>query len=83
MNSDHTHFIIIREQPIGSDANRNSTRKNSIGETTDKQLEKLTDSADSATNQFRDRFEAFLHQETLQQSLDEPKSLGKNHRFDI
>ena len=46
----------------------NSTeRKLSLNETGEKQLEKLTDSAESATNKFRDRFEDFLHQETLQQ----------------
>ena len=46
----------------------NSTeRKLSLNETGEKQLEKITDSAASATNRFRDRFENFLHQETLQQ----------------
>ena len=53
LNKDHTHFIIIREQPIGL-----STRKNTE--------EKLTDSAQSATNRFRDRFEEFLYREALQ-----------------
>ena len=72
MNNDHTHFIIIREQPIGA----NSTgRKSTTVETGEKQLEKLTDSAESATNRFRDRFEDFLHQETLQPP-GEPTTLG-------
>ncbi|CAF0787906.1 unnamed protein product [Didymodactylos carnosus] len=51
LNSDHTHFIIIREQPKISD---------------EKPFEKLADSAESSTNKFRDRFEDYLHQETLQ-----------------
>ena len=67
MNSDHTHFIIIREQPIGLSWKKNSGRKSPTDDNGEKQLEKLTDSAQSATNKFRDRFEDFLHQETLQQ----------------
>lgn len=66
MNSDHTHFIIIREQPIGMNSKTSSERKSSITDSEEKRLEKLTDSAQSATNRFRDRFEAFLHRETLQ-----------------
>lgn len=69
MNSDHTHFIIIREQPIGSSSVNSYGRKASAVENTEKPLEKLTDSDDSATNRFRDRFEDFLHQETLQQQV--------------
>lgn len=67
MNSDHTHFIIIREQPIGSSLLNSPGRKVLVSENTEKPLEKLTDSDDSATNRFRDRFDDFLHQETLQQ----------------
>ena len=74
LNNDHTHFIIIREQPIGSNANTNSGRKSTTTDTGEKQLEKLTDSAESATNRFRDRFEDFLHQETLQQQPAIPVS---------
>ena len=66
MNSDHTHFIIIREQPIGSNSMNSPTKKSSGNESGEKQLEKLADSAESATNKFRDRFEEFIHQETLQ-----------------
>ena len=73
LNSDHTHFIIIREQPIASSS---VGRKIATAETGDKQLEKLTDSADSATNKFRDRFEDFLHQENLQQPTGEPTTIG-------
>jgi len=75
LNNDHTHFIIIREQPIASN---NSGRKPLTIETGEKQLEKLTDSAESATNKFRDKFEDFLHQETLQQPLGEPTTIGIN-----
>ena len=66
LNSDHTHFIIIREQPIGLSSKKTSGRKSPDDVTGEKQLEKLADSAQSATNRFRDRFEDFLHQETLQ-----------------
>lgn len=75
LNSDHTHFIIIREQPIGSDA----TQKTVSNENKEKLLEKLLDSADSATHKFRDRFEIFLHQETLPQSEGEPRTIGKSN----
>jgi hypothetical protein len=44
----------------------NLGKKSSGADTGERQLEKLTDSAESATNKFRDRFEDFLHQETLQ-----------------
>ncbi|CAF1275673.1 unnamed protein product [Adineta ricciae] len=74
LNSDHTHFIIIREHPIGASSN-NLGRKSVVAETGEKQLEKLTDSAESATNKFRDRFEDFLHQETLQQANNEPQTV--------
>ena len=65
LNSDHTHFIIIREQPIGS-SSINASGRCVTNVTGEKQLEKLTDSSQSATNKFRDRFEHCLHQETLQ-----------------
>lgn len=74
MNSDHTHFIIIREEPIASNT---VGKPNTIVEKGERQLEKLTDSAESATNKFRDRFEDFLHQETLQQPPTEPSSIGR------
>ena len=66
MNSDHTHFIIIREQPISSISTTVFRRKPPVNDTGEKQLEKLIDSAQSATNKFRDEFEKFLYQETLQ-----------------
>lgn len=66
MNSDHTHFIIIREQPIGISSLIESENRSVPNDTGDRKLEKLTDSAESRTNKFRDRFEDFLHQETLQ-----------------
>ncbi|CAF1938498.1 unnamed protein product [Rotaria magnacalcarata] len=66
LNSDHTHFIVIREQPIGSSSMNNSENKLIKIDTGDDKLEKLTDSAGSATNKFRDRFEGLLHQETSQ-----------------
>ena len=69
LNSDHTHFIIIREQPIGSISTNSPGNKILANENTEKPLEKLTDSDDSATNRLRDRFEDFLHQETLQQQV--------------
>lgn len=78
MNNDHTHFIIIREQPIASN---NVGRKPTTVEIGEKQLEKLTDSAESATNKFRDRFEDFLHQETLQQPSNEPTTIGIHKIF--
>jgi hypothetical protein len=46
-------------------SNNSSERKPPINNAGEKQLEKLTDSAESATNRFRDRFEDFLHQDTL------------------
>ena len=66
MNSDHTHFIIIREQPMGSSSMNSPSKRSPANESGEKQLEKLADSAESATNKFRDRFEEFIHQETLQ-----------------
>jgi hypothetical protein len=66
MNSDHTHFIIVREQPMGSSSMNSPSKKSPANESGEKQLEKLADSAESATNKFRDRFEEFIHQETLQ-----------------
>ncbi|CAF1217287.1 unnamed protein product [Rotaria sordida] len=63
LNADHTHFIIIREQPIDFKSINDSAKNNAIIDNDVKQLEKLTDSADSATNKFRDRFENFLYQE--------------------
>ncbi|CAF1445673.1 unnamed protein product, partial [Adineta steineri] len=75
LNSDHTHFIIIRENPIGLSSTNNPARKSILVDSGEKQLEKLTDSAESATNKFRDRFEDFLHQETLQQSTNDQPSI--------
>jgi len=72
LNSDHTHFIIIREEPIGSGSMNSSEKKTVINITGEKPLEKLTDSAESATNKFRDRFDDFLHQETSQQQATPP-----------
>lgn len=73
LNNDHTHFIIIREQPIAG----KSVGKQSVAvEKGERQLEKLTDSAESATNKFRDKFEDFLHQETLQQPPGEVATIG-------
>jgi hypothetical protein len=72
LNSDHTHFIIIREQPIGSNSNNLTERKSTGSNAGEKQLEKLTDSAESATNRFRDRFEDFLHQDTSQPTTTSP-----------
>lgn len=43
----------------------------------EKQLERLIDSAESATNRFRDGFEEFLHQESLQQPANEQTAIGK------
>ncbi len=74
LNSDHTHFIIIREQPLGSSSTNTAEKKTTTNETGAKQLEKLTDSAASATNRFRDRFEDFLHQELSQQQPQNPTS---------
>jgi hypothetical protein len=69
LNCDHSHFIIIREQPIGSIALNNAESKSATNEISGKPLEKLTDSAGSATNKFRERLEEFLfmHQEIVQQ----------------
>ncbi|CAF4724464.1 unnamed protein product [Rotaria sp. Silwood1] len=72
LNSDHTHFIIIREQSIDSSSMDDSLKKNVTIETGGKQLEKITDAADSATNRFRDRFEQFLHQERSQEQTTSP-----------
>ncbi|CAF0774571.1 unnamed protein product [Rotaria sordida] len=67
LNSDHTHFIIIREQPIDPNPIDNSEKKPVKTETDGRKLlEKLSDSANSVTNKFRDRFEAFIHQEAAQ-----------------
>ena len=66
LNNDHTHFIIIREQPIGLTSSSNSTKRSLPNENNERCPEKLTDSSESATNRFRDRFEDFLHQENLQ-----------------
>ena len=44
-------------------ASQTFSLKNGIGE---KQIEKLIDSAESATNKFRECFEAFLHQDKSQ-----------------
>ena len=71
LNSDHTHFIIIREQPVSANAKKAAESEASTNNTGGKQLEKLTDSAESLTNKFRDRFEEFLHQEVLQQPNSE------------
>lgn len=65
MNSDHTHFIIIREQPIGLVAKSILARKSLSNDSGEKQLERLADSADSAANRFRNEFERFLHQEII------------------
>ncbi|CAF1271729.1 unnamed protein product [Rotaria sordida] len=66
LNSDHTHFIIIREKAIGS-ASMNVGQNSAAADSDERQFEKLADSADSATNRFRERFENSLHQEALQQ----------------
>ncbi|CAF3628955.1 unnamed protein product [Rotaria sp. Silwood1] len=72
LNCDHTHFIIIRKSPIGS-SSTNILEINPITtDTSDKLLDKVTDSAESITNKFRNRFEAFLHQEALQQQVITP-----------
>ncbi|CAF2382637.1 unnamed protein product [Rotaria sp. Silwood2] len=63
LNSDHTHFIIIREQPIGSSSINDSEKKPVKNDAGEKLLEKLTDAANSSTNKFRERLEAFIHQE--------------------
>ncbi|CAF1368592.1 unnamed protein product [Rotaria sordida] len=65
LNSDHTHFIIIRKSPIGS----SSTNISETIDANNKLLEKITDSAGNVTNKFRNRFEAFLHQEVLRQQV--------------
>ena len=44
-----------------------SEQQSPIDVTREQQSEKIADSARSATNRFRDRFEYFLHQETLQE----------------
>lgn len=62
LNSDHTHFIIIREQASTSLASNISVKKPETGE----KPEKLADSMESATNRFRDVFENFLHEEDIQ-----------------
>lgn len=50
----------------------NLGKKLNTAESGEKQLERLIDSAESATNKFRDRFEEFLHQEALQQPSEQP-----------
>ncbi|CAF1374593.1 unnamed protein product [Rotaria sordida] len=75
LNSGHSHFIIIREHAIGSSSIVNLRRKSITNDSGEKQLEKLIDSAESATNRFRDRFEDFLHQEALQQPTNEQTSI--------
>ena len=70
LNGDHTHFIIIREQPIGMGSRKDPVRKSPYDVTGENQLEKLTDSAQSATNQFREQFEKFLYQGTLQSTTE-------------
>ncbi len=72
LNSDHTHFIIIREQPIGTNSVNSFGEKCVTNDTTEIHLEKLSDSAESATNKFRGHFEEFLHQETSQQQQQQP-----------
>jgi hypothetical protein len=67
LNSDHTHFIIIREQSVGSNSQNNPGRKCVKSDSSEKQLEKFSDSAENNTNKFRDRFEEFLHQEASPQ----------------
>ncbi|CAF5000432.1 unnamed protein product, partial [Rotaria socialis] len=75
INSGHTHFIIIREQSIGTSSIANLGKNPTTVESGEKQLEKLIDSAESATNKFRDRFEDFLHQEALQQPTGEQTTI--------
>lgn len=66
LNSDHTHFIIIREQTIASQLTTDSEEKTVKHDATSKQIENFPDSAKNATNKFRDNFEAFLHEEISQ-----------------
>ncbi|CAF0831896.1 unnamed protein product [Rotaria sp. Silwood1] len=75
LNSGHSHFIIIREQSIGTSSTINAGTKSITIDSGEKQLEKLIDSAESATNRFRDRFEDFLHQEALQPPTNEQPSI--------
>ncbi|CAF2034690.1 unnamed protein product [Rotaria magnacalcarata] len=75
INSGHTHFMIIREQSIGTSSIANLGKNSTPVESGEKQLEKLIDSAESATNKFRDRFEDFLHQEALQQPTSEQTTI--------
>ncbi|CAF4428057.1 unnamed protein product, partial [Rotaria socialis] len=63
LNSEHTHFIIIREQSLGSGSTYELSKQNITTDNGGKQLEKITDAANSVTNTFRDRFENFLHQQ--------------------
>ncbi|CAF4897118.1 unnamed protein product, partial [Rotaria sp. Silwood1] len=74
LNSDHTHFIIIREKAIGS-ASVNVGQNSAAADSGERQFEKLADSADSATNRFRERFENSLHQEALQQQATASSNL--------
>ncbi|CAF1320961.1 unnamed protein product, partial [Rotaria sordida] len=67
LNSEHTHFIIIREQVIGTNSMNDSLKKDLTIDTGEKQLEQITDAANSTTNKFCDRFEQFLHQEKSQE----------------
>ncbi|CAF1266771.1 unnamed protein product [Rotaria sordida] len=75
LNSDHTHFIIICKLPIGSSSTNISEIKPTTIDTDNKLLEKITDSTGNVTNKFRNRFEAFLHQEALQQQIITPTEL--------
>jgi hypothetical protein len=83
LNSDHTHFIIIREQPIGTNSVNSFGEKCVTNDINEIHLEKLSDSAESATNKFRGRFEEFLHQETSQQQPAAPSvtTIGINKFF--
>ncbi|CAF1426031.1 unnamed protein product, partial [Rotaria sordida] len=75
LNSDHTHFIIIRKSPIASSSTNISEIKSTTIDTDDKLLEKRTDSTGNVTNKFRNSFEAFLHKEALQQQVMSPIEL--------
>jgi len=63
LNSDHTHFIIIREKPLGMISSNVIENKSSINDFG----EKLIDLANSNTNRFRDRFENFLHKKVTRE----------------
>ncbi|CAF4075358.1 unnamed protein product, partial [Rotaria sp. Silwood2] len=66
LNSDHTHFIILRKSQIDFSSANISETKLTTTDTNDKSLEKITAAAQRVTNKFRNRFEAFLHQEAPQ-----------------